>query len=156
MQLLVANDCDDSFDPGVTGSPDAEANDVLGAGDFTVASHKVVGFDMAHLEAPLGVPEAYNARCEDRCAGPVGVDPAAAEPFSITTVAFELAALSCVDLAKACSRTMRLWDARALALHHLADGHIDKTLKVKAAAQGGGRPAIPTSNQQPSTTKQRP
>lgn len=155
MQLLVANDCDDSFDPGVTISPDPEANDVLGAGDFTVASHKVVGFDRAHLEAPLGVPEAYNAGCDDRCADPTGVELAAAEPFTIPAAALELAALSCVDLAKASGRTVRLWEARALALHHLAAGDMAEALKVMDAARPRDRrPTTSETNQPPTAAKE--
>lgn len=132
MQLLVVNDCDDCLDPGVTLSPDPEADDVLSAGGFTGAGDKFVGVDRAHLEAPLGVPEAYIARCEGRSSHLAGVTPEAAEPFSIPKGAFELAALSCVDLAKACSRTVRLWEARALAVYHLAAGDMDEALRVMA------------------------
>jgi len=148
LQLLVVNDRDDCLDPGVTLSPDPEADDVLSAGGFTGAGDKFVGFDRAHLEAPLGVPEAYIARCEGRSSRLAGVTPGAAEPCSIPKAAFELAALSCVDLAEACSRTVRLWEARALGLYHLAAGDMDEALKVMAAAQATVRRSrTPNPNQ---------
>lgn len=138
-QLTAANDCDDCLNPGITVSPDPEADDVLGAGDFTGASHEFAVLDRAHWEAPLGVPEAYNAGCEDRSADLTEVALAAPEPFSIQTEASPLTSHSCVDLAQACGRTVRLWEARALALHHLAAGHMDAALRVMGHANGGAR-----------------
>ncbi|WP_314102704.1 hypothetical protein [uncultured Stenotrophomonas sp.] len=41
-----------------------------------------------------------------------------------------------VELVKAVPATVRLWQARGLALHHLAAGDMDEALKVMAAARG--------------------
>jgi len=69
-------------------------------------------------------------------------------------VACELAALSSVDLAKACSRTIGLWQARALALHHLAEGDMDEAVKVMAAATDRQIARDPEPNQPPNAAKE--
>jgi hypothetical protein len=53
--------------------------------------------------------------------------------------AHDLASMEGVDLAKASPAVVRLWEARGVALHHLAGGDMDEALKVMARAQGGAR-----------------
>ncbi|RRU17863.1 hypothetical protein [Stenotrophomonas sp. 278] len=48
----------------------------------------------------------------------------------------ELAALSGVDLARATPATVRIWDARGLALQALARGDMAEAVKVMAHAGG--------------------
>ncbi|WP_282259595.1 hypothetical protein [Stenotrophomonas sp. PS02301] len=51
---------------------------------------------------------------------------------ALRRAALELAGMSGVDLAKAGPKTVRLWQARGLALHHLAAGDMDEAVKVMA------------------------
>lgn len=53
--------------------------------------------------------------------------------------AHDLASMEGVDLAKASPAVVRLWEARGLALHHLAEGDRDEAVKVMVRAQGGAR-----------------
>ena len=51
--------------------------------------------------------------------------------------AHDLASMEGVNLAETSPAVVRLWEARALALHHLADGDMAEALKVMALAKGG-------------------
>lgn len=51
---------------------------------------------------------------------------------------------------------MRLWEERALALHHLADGDLDAAVKVMAAATGRRIADNPEPIQPPSAAKEIP
>lgn len=62
-----------------------------------------------------------------------------------------LACLSGVGLGKASKGTVRLWEARALALHHLAAGDLTETVKVMHAAQLGARRSRTPAMNQPRT-----
>ena len=63
--------------------------------------------------------------------------------------AHDLASMEGVDLFKTSPATARLWEARGLALHHLAAGDMVEALKVMEAARPAGRrfptPATRTS-----------
>ncbi|NWF33591.1 hypothetical protein HH110_11140 [Stenotrophomonas sp. SAM-B] len=52
-------------------------------------------------------------------------------------VGHELASISGVDVAKARPATLRAWEARGLALHHLSAGDVAEALKVTVAAASG-------------------
>lgn len=65
--------------------------------------------------------------------------------------AHDLASLSGVDLAKASPATVRLWEARGLALHHLAAGAMAEALKVMAAARPADRRTRTPATNQPRT-----
>lgn len=58
---------------------------------------------------------------------------------TVGRAAHDLASLSGVDLTSARPATVRLWEARGLALHHLARGDMDEAMKVMSRAQGGTR-----------------
>lgn len=60
----------------------------------------------------------------------------------------ELASMEGLDLAKAPPSVVRLWEARGLALHHLAAGDMAEALKVMAAARPADRRTrTPATNQ---------
>ncbi|WP_426805331.1 hypothetical protein [Stenotrophomonas sp. SrG] len=54
---------------------------------------------------------------------------------TVERTAHDLAGMSGVDLAQEGPATVRLWEARGLALHHLAAGDMDEALKVMEAAR---------------------
>lgn len=58
---------------------------------------------------------------------------------AVKRTANDLAGMSGVDLQSAGPATVRAWEARGLALHHLAAGDMAEALKVMAYAQGGAR-----------------
>ncbi len=51
---------------------------------------------------------------------------------TVERTAHELASMSGVDLSSAGPATVRAWQARGLALHHMAAGDIAEALKVMA------------------------
>jgi len=55
---------------------------------------------------------------------------------AVARTAHDLASMEGVDLAKAQPAVVRLWEARGLALQHLAAGDMDEALKVMAHAGG--------------------
>lgn len=57
----------------------------------------------------------------------------------IERTAHDLASMSGVDLALAGPASVRQWEARGLALHHLAAGDMAEALKVMNAARLAGR-----------------
>ena len=62
---------------------------------------------------------------------------------ALKRAAHDLAGMSGVDLAKAGPKTVRLWQARGLGLHHLAAGDMAEALKVMEAARAPGRAPAP-------------
>lgn len=58
---------------------------------------------------------------------------------AIQSTGHDLASMSGVDLQSAGPATVRAWEARGLALHHLAAGDMSEALKVMAAARPAGR-----------------
>jgi len=76
---------------------------------------------------------------------------------AVERTAHDLAGMSGVDLAKASPTTVRLWEARDLALHHVAEGDMDEALKVMAAVRADGRThRNPDPNQPPTAAKETP
>lgn len=66
-----------------------------------------------------------------------------------------LASLSGVDVGKASKATLRSWEARGLALHHLAAGDFTEALKVMEAARPASHPSrIPAVNQPRTAAKE--
>lgn len=60
----------------------------------------------------------------------------------------DLASMSGVDLQSAGAATIRAWEARGLALHHLAAGDMAEALKVMGAARSADRRTrTPATNQ---------
>lgn len=67
----------------------------------------------------------------------------------------DLASMSGADPAKARPATMRLWEARGLALHHIAAGDMAGALKVMESARPAGRRSpTPATNQPPNAAKE--
>lgn len=60
---------------------------------------------------------------------------------AIQRTGHDLASMSGVDLSSAGPATVRAWQARGLALQHLAAGDMDEALKVMAAARPANRPS---------------
>jgi len=56
---------------------------------------------------------------------------------AILRAGHDLASMSGVDQQSAGPATVRAWEARGLALHHLAAGDMAEALKVMAHAAGG-------------------
>lgn len=75
---------------------------------------------------------------------------------AVARTAHDLASMEDVDLAKASPAVVRLWEARGLALHHLAEGDMDEALKVMAAFKTGGRTIPQAPNQPPTAAKETP
>lgn len=75
---------------------------------------------------------------------------------AVGRAAHDLASMEGVDLTKASPAVVRLWEARGLALHHLAEGDMDEAIKVMAASKTGGRTNNPAPNQPPSAAKETP
>ena len=63
----------------------------------------------------------------------------------------DLASMSGVDLQSAGPATVRAWEARGLALHHLAAGDMAEALKVMEAARPAGRRSLIPATNQPRT-----
>ena len=63
----------------------------------------------------------------------------------------ELASMSGVDLQSAGPATVRAWEARGLALHHLAGGDMAEALKIMEAARPAGRRSPTPATNQPRT-----
>lgn len=63
----------------------------------------------------------------------------------------ELASMSGVDLQSAGPTTVRAWEARGLALHHLAAGDMAEALKVMETARPAGRRSPTPAKNQPRT-----
>lgn len=70
---------------------------------------------------------------------------------AVARTAHDLASMEGVDLAKALPAVVRLWEARGLALHHLAAGDMAEALKVMDAARPAGRRSVPPATNQPRT-----
>lgn len=67
---------------------------------------------------------------------------------AVGQTAHDLASMEGVDLSKASPATVRLWEARGMALHHIAAGHMDEALTVMEAARPAGRRSpTPAANQ---------
>lgn len=62
-----------------------------------------------------------------------------------------VASLSGIDLSKASKGTVRTWEARGLALRHLATGDMAEALKVMEAARPAGRRSRTPATNQPRT-----
>ncbi len=74
---------------------------------------------------------------------------------AIQRTGHDLASVSGVDLQSAGPATVRAWEARGLALHHLAAGDMAEALKVMDAARPAGRrPRNPTTNQPRTAAKE--
>ncbi|MEN5069341.1 hypothetical protein [Stenotrophomonas sp. TWI1183] len=66
-----------------------------------------------------------------------------------------LASLSGINLSKASKAAVRAWEARCLALHHLAAGNMAEALKIMEAARPAGRRSpTPATNQPRTATKE--
>ncbi|RLK53402.1 hypothetical protein BCL79_2708 [Stenotrophomonas rhizophila] len=70
---------------------------------------------------------------------------------SVERTAHELAGMSGVDLQSASPTAIRAWEARGLALHHLAAGDIAEALKVMDATRPASRPSPTAAMNQPRT-----
>lgn len=67
---------------------------------------------------------------------------------AVGQTAHDMASTEGVDLFKASPATVRLWEARGLALHHLAAGDMSEALEVMKAARPAGRSfPTPATNQ---------
>ena len=66
-------------------------------------------------------------------------------------VGHDLANMSGVDLQSAGPATVRAWEARGLALHHLAAVDMAEAPKVMAAARPTGRRSLTPATNQPRT-----
>lgn len=66
-------------------------------------------------------------------------------------VAHVLASLPGVDLSRARPATVRIWEARGLALHHLAAGDMSEALKVMDATRPAHRSSRTPATSQPRT-----
>lgn len=67
----------------------------------------------------------------------------------------DLVCMSGVDLQSAGPTTVRAWDARGLALHHLAAGDMAEAVKVMDAVRPASRPSrIPAMNQPRTAAKE--
>lgn len=55
---------------------------------------------------------------------------------AVARTAHDLASMEGVDLTKARPAVVHLWEARGLALHHLAAGDMDEAKKIMAHAGG--------------------
>lgn len=75
---------------------------------------------------------------------------------AVSRTAHDLASMKGVDLVQASPAVVRLWEARGLALHHLAEGSMDEALKVMAAATGRRIARNPEPIQPPSAAKETP
>jgi hypothetical protein len=74
---------------------------------------------------------------------------------AIQRTGHELASISGIDLQSAGPATVRAWEARGLALHHLAAGDMAEALKVMGAARPAIRPSrIPPMNQPRTAAKE--
>lgn len=69
---------------------------------------------------------------------------------TVERTAHDLASMQGVHLANARPETVRLWEARGLALHHLAAGDMDEALKVMCPV----RPLLAIPRQPPSAAKE--
>lgn len=69
---------------------------------------------------------------------------------AVACTAHDLATIQGVDLANAWPTTIRLWEARGLAPHHLAAGDVNKALKVMRPV----RPLLAIPRQTPNAAKE--
>jgi len=70
---------------------------------------------------------------------------------AIQRTGHDLASMSGVDLQSAGPAAVRAWEARGLALHHLAAGDMAEARKVMEAARPAGRRSPTPATSQPRT-----
>ncbi len=84
-------------------------------------------------------------------------DPLLAFSDMVQCTSYELASMSGVELQSAGPATVRAWEARGLALHHLAAGDMSEAPKVMDATRPASRPSrTPAMNPPRTAPKETP